>query len=124
LFIIFYHTEYLIALVTGVFDNLALLTKDCYGIIHDTIRVSLSNKEFLEKVETFNVEIKNHIDRYHDFISLIYEFRDKVIHQEGLNQIVSPVVPNWSSFIKITSEINCYIKWGVTSFDIPNSYTK
>lgn len=33
-----------------------------------------------------------------------------VIHQEGLNQIISPVVPNWSSFIKIDPEIWDYIK--------------
>jgi hypothetical protein len=113
LFILFYHTEYLIALVTGVFDNLALLTKDRYQIILDKIKVSLSKdsgKEFLEKVEIFNPNLKQHINRYHDFINLIYEFREKVIHQEGLNQIVSPVVPNWSSFIKITPEINYYTK--------------
>ena len=47
---LFYHAEYLIPLITGVFDNLDLLTKERYGIIQDIIRVSLSNEEFLEKV--------------------------------------------------------------------------
>ncbi|MGC2571123.1 MAG: hypothetical protein WA364_06395 [Candidatus Nitrosopolaris sp.] len=35
---------------------------------------------------------------------------EKVIHQEGLNQVISPIVPNWSSFIKIDPEIWAYIK--------------
>jgi hypothetical protein len=110
LFILFYHAEYLIPLITGVFDNLALLTKERYEIIQDIIRVSLSNEEFLKKVDTFNVDVKKHVDQYRDFINLIYEFRDRVIHGEGLSQLVSPVVINWSSFIKITPEINYYIK--------------
>lgn len=110
LFNLFYHAEYLIALITGVFDNLALLTKDRYGIIHDIIRVSLSNDKFVKKVETVNMDLKKHVDQYHDFINLIYKFREQVIHREGLNQIISPVVVNWSSFIKIAPEINNYIK--------------
>jgi hypothetical protein len=95
LFILFYHAEYLIALVTGVFDNLALLTGHRYQIRLDKIKISLSKDsgvEFLEKVETFNPTLKQHIDNYRDFINLIYAFREKVIHQEGLNQIISPIV--------------------------------
>jgi hypothetical protein len=42
LFILFYHAEYLIALITGVFDNLALLTKNRHQIGLDKIKVSLS----------------------------------------------------------------------------------
>ena len=64
----------------------------------------------MKKVETFNTDVKKHVDQYRDFINLIYEFRDKVIHGEGLSQLVSPIVVNWSSFIKITPEINYYIK--------------
>ena len=110
LFNLFYHAEYLIALITGVFDNLALLTKDRYGITHDIIRVSLSNEDFLKKVETSNASLKIHVDQYRDFINLIYKFREQVIHREGLNQVISPMTINWSSFIKITPEISNYIK--------------
>jgi hypothetical protein len=52
----------------------------------DKIKKSLSKdsgEEFLEKIETFNPNLKQHINRYRDFINLIYEFREKVIHQEG-----------------------------------------
>lgn len=113
LFILFYHAEYSIALVTGVFDNLALLTRNRYQIRLDKIKISLSKDsgaEFLEKVETVNPTLKQHIDTHRDFIILVYAFREKVIHQEGLNPIVSPFVSNWSSFIRISPEIRDNIK--------------
>ena len=113
LFNLFYHAEYMIALITGIFDNLALLTAKCHHIKLDKINISLSRdsgKEFLEMVETINPILKLHIDTFRDFINLIYAFREKVIHQEGLNQTISPIVPNWSSFIKIYPEIWDYIK--------------
>jgi hypothetical protein len=64
----------------------------------------------LKTVRTVNPTLKQHINIFRDFIDLIYAFREKVIHQEGLNQIVSPLVPNWSSFIRISPEIGNYIK--------------
>jgi hypothetical protein len=57
----------------------------------DKIKTSLSKdsgEEFLEKIETFNPNLKQHINR--DFINLIYEFREKVIHQDT----------DWSNCIK------------------------
>jgi len=113
LFILFYHAEYFIALVTGVFDNLALLTIDKFQIKLDKIRVSLSNdsgQEFIERLKAYDPSLVSYINRHRDFISLIYQFRNSVIHGEGLNRIVSPLVPNWSSFVKITPEVNYYLK--------------
>jgi hypothetical protein len=52
----------------------------------DKIKTSLSKdsgQEFLEKIETSNPNFKQQFNRYRDFINLIYEFREKVIHQEG-----------------------------------------
>jgi hypothetical protein len=51
----------------------------------DKIKTSLSKdsgEEFLEKIETFNPSLKQHINRYRDFINPIYEFKEKVIYQE------------------------------------------
>ncbi len=113
LFTLFYHAEYLIGLNTGIFDNLALLTADRYQIRLDKIKISLSKDsgiEFLERVRTVDPSLKQYIDVFRDFINLIYAFREKVTHQEGLNQIVSPLVPNWSSFIAISPETRYYIK--------------
>ena len=53
-----------------------------------------SGKKFLEKVKTINLNLKQHIDTFRDFINLVYAFREKVIHQEGLHQFHSPVVPS------------------------------
>jgi hypothetical protein len=57
-----------------------------------------------------NPALRQHINAFRDFINLIYAFRKKVIHQEGLNQVVFPLVPNWSSFINMSPEIRSYIK--------------
>lgn len=113
LFLLFYHAEYMISLVTGVFDNLALLTQNRYSILSDKIRVSLSKdagKEFLENIENLNPDLGRHIREYREFINLIYEFREKVIHREGLRQIYSPIASNWSSFAKIPTEIKHGLK--------------
>ena len=86
----------MIPLITGVFDNLALLTAEQYNIRLNKTRISLSRdsgKEFLEMVETINPTLKQHINNFRDFINLIYAFREKVIHQEGLNQVNHPIVP-------------------------------
>jgi hypothetical protein len=64
----------------------------------------------LKEINGKNKNLKNHIDIHRNFINLIYEFREKVIHQEGLNQSHFCIVPNWNSFIKIDKEIQSYIK--------------
>jgi hypothetical protein len=75
-------------------------------ITRDRLFIVLKNKqrrreEFLEKIETFDPNLKRHINRYRDFINLINEFGEKVIQQEGLNLLECfPVVPNWSSLIE------------------------
>jgi hypothetical protein len=61
LFYLFYHAEYLISLITGVFDNLALLTADHYHMTLDKKRISLSKDsgdEFLKTVRTVNPTLK------------------------------------------------------------------
>ena len=75
-------------------------------ITRDRLFIVLMNKhrsreEFLDEIETFNPKLKQHINRYRDFINLIYEFGEKVTHQEGLNLLECfPCSPNWSSFIE------------------------
>ena len=101
---LFYHAEYFPSLITGILDNLTLLTACLYDIRMDAIRISLSTtsgKEFLEKIEVKNSGLKKMIDSNVDFRNLIYEFREKVIHREGLERIELPIAPNWSNFFKI-----------------------
>jgi hypothetical protein len=113
LLVIFYHIEYLISLVTGIFDNLAIETVDHYNIKSiPSIRVSLSNntgKELLKEVKIQNPDLKKHIDTNRPFINMIYEFREKVIHREGVERIISPIGPHWSNLIVISHQIKDYI---------------
>ena len=41
---------------------------------------------------------------------MIYEFREKVIHREGLERKIAPLVAHWSNFIEINRDIKNYIK--------------
>jgi hypothetical protein len=83
-----YHFNYLITLITGVFDNLALKTNSSLGInIENLPRVSLSNVsglDFLKEIRSKNNSLRDHIAAYMNFIMLIYSFRDLVVHREGL----------------------------------------
>jgi hypothetical protein len=112
--IIFYHMEYLISLVTGIFDNLAIESSNLYNIsFPQQIKISLSNiagRDFLREIKTKNPTLKNHIDNNRNFINLIYEFREKVIHREGLERKIAPLVAHWSNFIEINRDIKNYIK--------------
>lgn len=113
LFLLFYHTEYIISLITGIFDNLALLTKNFYNLNLVEIRISLSKdsgRDFLKLIKSENNDLKMCIDKYRDFINLIYKFREKVVHHDGLNQSFRSVVPNWNSFIEIDKETHDFIK--------------
>ncbi|WP_458746469.1 hypothetical protein [Candidatus Nitrosocosmicus sp. T] len=109
----FYHIEYIISLVTGIFDNLALLSNIYYSLNFQNRLVSLSNdsgKVFLTSFGIKNPALKNFIHNSRNFINLVYAFREKVVHQEGLNGSIHSLVPNWNSFIRIDRQINYYIK--------------
>jgi hypothetical protein len=113
LFMLFYHGEYLIALVAGIFDNLALLAQVKFQIKVDKIGVSLSKDsgdEFLDILKTHDPKLTSIISNFRDFINLIYEFRNEVVHGVGMNKVNSPLAPNWSSFVEITPQVNYYIE--------------
>jgi len=83
-----YHFDHLIALATGIFDNLAMKTDSLLGInTQNLTRISLSNisgADFLKEVKSKDPTLREHISDYMIFIMLIYSFRDLVIHREGL----------------------------------------
>ncbi len=113
-----YHFNYLITLFTGIFDNLALMTNTKLGIgFVDKRRISLSHgsgREFLKKIREKNLPIREHINSYVDFINLIYLFREKVIHQEGLTKTGfesrSADGVWYANFIKISKEVQQRVK--------------
>jgi hypothetical protein len=112
-FIQFYHTEYIIPQVTGIFDNLALLSNKYYNLGFYGQKASLSNdngEDFLKALDVANHFLKSHVVAHHNFINLVYSLREKVVHKQGLDGSVIPLVPNWNSFIKIEKEVEAYIK--------------
>ena len=89
-----YHFNYLVSLISGIFDNLAIHTFEKYSITLPPkkipIGISLKNnggKEFLDEVQKNNIGLRGHIRKHGDFIKLIDKFRQRVIHAEGLKEI-------------------------------------
>lgn len=89
-----YHFNYLVSLISGIFDNLAIHTYEKYSITLPAekipIGISLKNnggKKFLDEVQKNNIELRDHIRKHGDFIKLIDKFRQRVIHAEGLKEI-------------------------------------
>jgi len=121
-----YHFNYLITLMTGIFDNLALKTNSQLGINYaDLRRVCINNnagKEFLREIRERNQPIRDHIASYMGFINLIYEFRELVVHREGL---VNTGFENrgdvrWrANFIRINMEIHDRLR---TCGDTPSQF--
>ncbi len=84
-----YYFNYFITLTSGIFDSLALTTKDKDNLIFsgDNIfsRTSLdpsAGKEFLKALRDKNPDLREHINKHVDFIKLIYMFRKVVVHRE------------------------------------------
>lgn len=113
-----YHFNYLITLITGIFDNLALKTNTQLGInCTDLRKVSINNKtgrDFLKEVKNKRPDIRDHINSYVEFISLIYLFRELVVHREGLSKTGFDYRSRdgkWgANFIKVSAEIKRKLK--------------
>jgi hypothetical protein len=125
---ILFHLNYFISLITGIFDNLAIHTYDNYHISfpfdNTPSRISLYNKngsDFLNEVEKVNLNLRNHIRNYNDFIVLIYNLREQVIHREGLKEMGFFHDFRISHAILISSDIEGLIK---VCGDKPGPYKK
>jgi hypothetical protein len=132
---ILYHFNYILSLITGVFDNLAIYTQEKYGIRLPPTRISLKNGDFLDEVQNHDAKLRNHIRSNNDFITLIHKLRDKVIHAEGLKEMGVFFDFKISTFVPISKyeegiirscgdKIGPYRKlteWGV--YKVPNNIT-
>jgi len=95
-----YHLNYFITLVTGIFDSLAKLSVIRYdlkinnvdfekqtGLTKVTLRKPIKRKfPFLEQLTTKNQELSEFIASEQNFVELIYQLRDKILHRERLPQ--------------------------------------
>lgn len=112
-FIQFYHIEYIIPQVSGIFDNLAILVNKFYNLGFYGQKISFSNDngaDFLKALDAINHNLKSHVDAHRNFINLVYSLRENVIHKEGLEASIIPLVPNWNSFIKIDKQVQSFIQ--------------
>jgi hypothetical protein len=121
-----FHFNYLISLITSIFDNLAVHTYEKYSIKfpshHVPSRISLKNnggKEFLKEVEKQNIDLRNHIRTYANFINLIDKLRNRVVHARGLKEIGFYLDFKMSSVILINSDEEGMIR---SSGDKPGPY--
>lgn len=90
-----YHLNYFIALVTGLFDNLAILSLFLHNLqmkdvdVHqkkNMHKISLRNKDFLKALKKENQNLHDFIIDNKNFIELFYPFREEVIHRSGLKR--------------------------------------
>ena len=90
-----YHLNYFITLVTGLFDNLALLSLSYYPLQVKGVnsrqkdrmfKISLRNKDFLKALKEKNQDLHDFIKNNKNFIELFYPFREEIIHRSGLKK--------------------------------------
>ena len=87
-----YHFNYFIILISGIFDSLAIKTKNKYGLsfINDKQPSTTSlnknaGKYFLKALREKEPKLHIHRSEFAYFINLIYEFRELLIHREMLD---------------------------------------
>jgi hypothetical protein len=98
-----YHFNYFISLMTGIFDSLAIHTKNKYQlkfegshIPNKTSLQSNNGREFLGALKLTNAELRQHIKDNSDLINMPYLLRDRIIHREG-SRATSMVGGGWQA---------------------------
>lgn len=85
-----YHFNYLISLISGIFDNLAIKTNDYYGInFQYSNQISLSSnngRSFLKQIKEKNPKLRALIQKYVFLINVVYLFRELIIHRQGFEK--------------------------------------
>ncbi|EKE11114.1 MAG: hypothetical protein ACD_15C00137G0011 [uncultured bacterium] len=85
-----YHFNYLVSLITGIFDNLAIKTNNLYDFkIRPAFKISLSKacrKDLLKEISKVNPALDTLIRSHTDLIEVAYSLREIVIHREKLGK--------------------------------------
>lgn len=84
-----YNFNYLISLITGILDNLAIMTNEKYEICEDyekeKVTLNPNKNSFLNSLKNKNKILYGHIQDYIYFLKLIHELRNPLIHREMFN---------------------------------------
>ncbi len=112
-----YHFNYLISLLSGIFDCLAIETgvrlqlqfKD-RQIPWKTSLFRKTGNDFKRALKEKNVDLADHIQTYDPFIELIHQLRQTVIHREGVAKGIVAVrlgsARYQSNFIKVPQNMS------------------
>ena len=113
-----YHLNYFITLVTGLFDNLALLSLSYYPLQVNGVnilqkdrmfKISLRNKDFRKALKERNQDLHDFINNNENFIELFYPFREETIHRSGLKRAVFKYMGddvNWEmNIIRLSEDV-------------------
>lgn len=106
-YIAMYHFTYLISLITGIFDNLAILTDTLLELEikpPEEITLSKNRKYFRERVNITYLELFEYIQNFDLFIALIHEFREIAVHKEGFHSLT------FRNTDKKTGFMTCFVK--------------
>ncbi|GAH46811.1 unnamed protein product, partial [marine sediment metagenome] len=87
-----YHFNYFIILISGIFDSLAIKTKNKYGLSYNndkhpstTSLYKNAGKDFLKALRDIDPKLHRHRSKFAYLINLIHEFRELLIHREMLD---------------------------------------
>lgn len=86
-----YHVPYMTLLTTGIFDNLAWLINNKYGLQLSRMKVDLKKTQYIDAVRTKSAVLADYLSD--DFIQLkidaIREIRDRIVHRDFIQTIRS-----------------------------------
>ena len=111
-----YHFNYFVALMSGIFDSLAIQAKNSLRLRFegDNIpsRISLSQRagrEYLRALRQSNLALRRHINTNVDLINMTYLLRESTIHAEGFRTSAFEFNSNdarWrANFLRVPSEV-------------------
>jgi hypothetical protein len=80
-----YHFNYCISLITGVFDSLALHTRDKFEFeLEDKKTTIRTGEPLFKKVRGVDDDLWSFIESNHPFVEMIYAIRPHVIHKDDI----------------------------------------
>jgi hypothetical protein len=115
-----YHFNYFILLITGIFDSLAIHTKNQYHLLeNEQINPSMislrskNGKKLLQALEPKNAALKKHIQDNQDLINAPYYLRELIAHRESLHPQHFNLDGTSVNFLFVTDDFaECLIRLG------------
>ena len=102
-----YHFDHIVSLITGVFDSLAIHTRDEYDLDIENKRTTIrTGDDLFGKIREIDEELWHYIEENHHFVELIYALRPLIIHRDGVMGNVQEIVVDGSSWSSLYIALN------------------